>query len=141
MIAIDRFVGENSFLSNFSPAVVKYWDHFYPTVEHGYQAAKSMSISFRRPLMYPSELTAGQAKRYGAKLELRSDWEDIKLLVMKGLLEQKFEMRGYKEKILATGNVELIEGNDWGDMFWGQVEGVGENHLGKILMEVRDSLR
>lgn len=46
-----------------------------------------------------------------------------------------------KEKLLATGNDILEEGNTWGDRVWGTVNGVGENRLGKILMRVREELR
>jgi hypothetical protein len=35
----------------------------------------------------------------------------------------------------------LIEGNTWGDTFWGVCNGVGENNLGKTLMNVREILR
>ena len=46
-----------------------------------------------------------------------------------------------KEKLLATGNDILEEGNTWGDRVCGTVNGVGENRLGKILMRVREELR
>ena len=42
---------------------------------------------------------------------------------------------------MATRDRVLIEGNDWGDTFWGMTDGEGENHLGKILMRVRAELR
>ena len=44
-------------------------------------------------------------------------------------------------KLLMTREAELIEGNDWNDYFWGQCMGVGDNHLGKLLMQVRKELR
>lgn len=45
------------------------------------------------------------------------------------------------QKLIATGNAYLEEGNQWGDKFWGTVNGNGENMLGKILMKERDILR
>lgn len=45
------------------------------------------------------------------------------------------------QKLIATGNAYLEEGNQWGDKFWGTVNGTGENMLGKILMKERDILR
>jgi predicted NAD-dependent protein-ADP-ribosyltransferase YbiA (DUF1768 family) len=40
-----------------------------------------------------------------------------------------------------TRPYELIEGNNWGDKFWGQSPlGTGRNELGKILMSVRDDI-
>ncbi|WP_308694469.1 NADAR family protein [uncultured Veillonella sp.] len=44
-------------------------------------------------------------------------------------------------KLLATRDRMLIEGNDWGDTFWGMVDGEGENNLGKILMRVREEIK
>lgn len=41
---------------------------------------------------------------------------------------------------LATGDAILIEGNTWGDRFWGVCEGFGQNHLGHVLMRVRVQL-
>jgi predicted NAD-dependent protein-ADP-ribosyltransferase YbiA (DUF1768 family) len=46
-----------------------------------------------------------------------------------------------KEQLIATGNEELVEGNTWGDIYWGVSRGRGKNMLGKILMRVREELR
>jgi hypothetical protein len=61
----------------------------------------------------------------------------VKLDVMLGLLRRKFTQLDLRRQLLATGDAELIEDNDWGDHFWGVCMGVGENHLGKLLMQVR----
>lgn len=45
-----------------------------------------------------------------------------------------------RDQLLATGGVELIEGNDWGDAFWGVCGGYGQNWLGVLLMLVRSEL-
>ena len=42
--------------------------------------------------------------------------------------------------LLATGKATLVEGNSWGDTFWGVCRGKGKNMLGKILMRVRKRL-
>ena len=61
---------------------------------------------------------------------------------MKKILYSKFAQNPYLAYgLLATGNEELIEGNTWGDKIWGQVNGEGQNLLGKILMEVREEIR
>jgi hypothetical protein len=110
----------------------------YPSVENAYQAAKT-SEGNRGNFI---QCSAGQAKRYGRSVQLRQDWEDIKLRVMTDLVRQKF-MSGtpLAEKLLATGNCQLVEGNYWNDTYWGVCRGVGKNHLGKILMVQRKLLQ
>jgi predicted NAD-dependent protein-ADP-ribosyltransferase YbiA (DUF1768 family) len=82
--------------------------------------------------------TPGQAKRAGNNLVLRPDWEEVKIPIMRELLKQKFSNRALMYKLRQTKG-ELIEGNNWGDTFWGVCKGQGENHLGRLLMEIRDS--
>ena len=63
---------------------------------------------------------------------------------MKRICIAKFEQNpDLKEKLLATGNKTLIEGTWWKDTFWGidLKTGQGQNHLGQILMEIRDEFR
>jgi ribA/ribD-fused uncharacterized protein len=82
------------------------------------------------------------AKRVGAEIDLRSDWSDVKLAIMLDLVRQKFTAHSHlRRKLLATGDRQLIEVNGWGDQFWGVSRGSGYNHLGRILMRVRDELR
>jgi len=126
-------------LSNFSPAPVDYDDTTYPTVEHAYQAAKTLDMAQREKIL--NAKTPAMAKRYGKKVTLREDWDQIKMQVMRDLLDQKFAcMTAEAEMLKETGTTPLVEGNWWGDEFWGVCKGVGENHLGKILMEIRDYL-
>lgn len=139
---IDRFDGtEYEFLSNFYPSEVFYKGMFYPTVEHAFQAAKTLDPREREKIRAAS--TPGRAKYLGRTTDLRDDWEDIKFEVMEYLVRQKFTPppRHLWARLLATGDAELIEGNTWGDTIWGVVDGVGENHLGKILMKVRAELQ
>ena len=57
------------------------------------------------------------------------------------IVKQKFiQNSDLKDKLIATGNVYLEEGNTWGDKVWGTVNGEGFNHLGFILMKIRESL-
>lgn len=133
---INSFTGEYDFLSNFYLVEVRYAGAGYPSVEHAFQAAKCANPSERR--MFRSGITAGQAKRLGRKVELRKDWERAKLSVMESLVRQKFEVyQDLAKKLLDTGEQEIIEGNNWGDVFWGICDGRGQNHLGKILMKIR----
>ena len=76
----------------------------------------------------------------GRHLPLRPDWEDVKLSVMEGLLRQKFREEPFKSQLKATGDAQLVEGNYWGDVYWGVCRGQGENHLGKLLMKIRGEI-
>jgi len=126
-------------LSNFYPATVGLHDIEYPTVEHAYQAAKGIGPESRK---YVREApTPGEAKRRGRDILHRGDWEDLKLSVMENLLRQKFANDPLRSMLLATGNEELVEGNNWGDRFWGRCNGEGENRLGELLMKIREDLR
>lgn len=134
---ISRFDGQYSCLSNFYPSPIQIEERLYATVEHAFQAMKTLDENDKDSIC--AAATPGIAKRMGRKVKLRSDWEDIKLEVMKNLLFSKFGDPVLLEKLKLTGNANLIEGNTWGDRFWGVCDGVGENHLGKLLMQIRKS--
>lgn len=139
---IKKFMGKNRFLSNFWPGEVVYEKHRYPSVEHAYQAAKTLDKAAQRAIRFAEK--PGQAKKLGKKVEMRPDWDQIKLQVMEDLTRQKYNRNPeLKAKLLATGDADLQEGNTWNDTFWGinVKTGEGENNLGKILMKVRDELR
>lgn len=140
MRKINAFRGEFVFLSNFHPCHVTLDGLEFPSVEHAFVAAKTTDMGQRRIIQ---ELpTPGKAKRYGARLELREGWEEMKLQVMEDLLRQKFSAGELAEALMATGDAELLEGNNWGDTFWGVRIGcgMGHNHLGKLLMKIRSDL-
>jgi ribA/ribD-fused uncharacterized protein len=136
---IDKFSGDNRFLSNFQPCKVEFEELEYGSVEHAYQAAKCITQKERKQFL---GITAKEAKALGKKVKLREDWEQVKIDVMRSLLEQKFKsgsvLAGH---LILTGNQELVEGNWWGDTFWGVCNGKGENWLGKLLMERRKILQ
>jgi len=138
MQKIDSFSGEHCFLSNFHPAEVEFEGWIYPTVEHAYQAAKTTNNEERKRIRYMK--TPGQAKKAGRHLMLRTNWEAVKIDLMTNLVRKKFQHDHLKRRLLETGNAELIEGNTWGDVFWGVYNGIGKNMLGKILMQVRAEL-
>lgn len=137
---IKEFRGDYFFLSNFYPATVRLDGRTYASVEHAFQAAKTLDY-FRRQIFRDSTTTAAGAKRLGRKLPIRPDWEVVKLDVMLQLVRQKFNRHKYiRNLLLNTGDSELIEGNWWGDTFWGVCRGKGKNWLGKLLMQVRKEL-
>jgi len=135
--AIQKFDGYNRFLSNFYPAVVNFEGAEYPSVEHAYQAAKTVDVSKRTAFQYPG-LSSKDAKAMGRRLVMREGWDEMKLGVMEQLLREKFKHADLRQKLLATAPAELVEGNWWGDTWWGMCHGVGENHLGRLLMKIRD---
>jgi ribA/ribD-fused uncharacterized protein len=135
---IDHFAEEHRFLSNFWPAAVVLEGIAFATVEHAYVAAKTLDPAAWQTIVRMA--SAGQVKRFGRTLELRPDWDDVKLGVMEDLVRQKFRRPDLAALLKATGDHELVEGNTWGDTFWGVCRGKGSNHLGKILMQVRREL-
>lgn len=142
---ITEFSGANSVLSNFTHCVVSYEGMEFVSVEHAYQAAKTLDLNKRELIRLAPY--AGKAKRMGGKVVLRDDWEAIKVDVMLDLLVQKFSFTNRAALLLATGNAELVEGNNWHDNFWGVCHcpncrpGSGQNMLGKLLMGIRAELR
>jgi len=136
---IDAFSGDYNFLSNFYPCKVKLDDVVYPSVEHAYQAAKTLDKDERKPFHKHPLPTAGASKKLGRKLTIRPDWESVKIKVMEDLLVQKFADKDLKKRLQETEGAELVEGNWWGDTFWGvDKKKGGKNHLGKLLMKIRD---
>ncbi len=141
MPSITSFFGEYRFLSNFYPSQIpNKIGQIYATVEHAFQAANTLVDSERDEIMFAK--TPGDAKRLGRKVTLRPDWEQIKVEVMRRLLALKFAP-GSKlaDRLLATEDAELVESNNWGDVFWGVCKGKGTNWLGILLMERRAVLR
>ncbi len=136
---IDSFRGQYRWLSNFYPYPVRYEGTLFPSVEHAYQAAKCLNKQDRSKFL---EIDAKAAKALGRKVECREDWDQVKIGVMRELLRKKFPLESdLAEKLINTGAAELIEGNWWGDSFWGVFQGNGENWLGKLLMERRGVLQ
>lgn len=139
MAVIVSFSGDNAFLSNFYPVMVEYEGIRYPTSEHAFQAAKTLSQAERRKIA--GLPTPGQAKRAGQRVTLRPDWDEIRVDVMEDILRIKFRDPDLRRKLLATKNKMLIEGNNWGDTFWGVCNGRGENNLGRLLTKVRRDIK
>ncbi len=143
---IRNFKGPYAFLSNFFEPSPVVWGYTYNSVENAYQAGKCKKDDVKGRAQF-LKLTPAQAKKLGQKVTMREDWEEVKLRLMEHLLRQKFAIPELKEQLLKTGDAILEEGNWWGDRFWGtcynKEEGVweGENHLGKLLMKIRDELK
>ena len=143
---IISFRGKYYFLSNFYFSNIKFFEYgeykIYPTAEHFYQAYKTTNLDSRKQIREIS--TPGKAKRFGQKVILREDWEQIKDTVMLTVIKLKFSQNSeLKKKLLDTGEALLIEGNYWHDNYWGNCycfkcrNTKGLNQLGKTLMKIR----
>lgn len=141
MRVIDKFENENRFLSNFYPC--KSWVIYRgvgcPTVENAYQASKTNDYAVYIKFIH---ITPGQAKRLGRTIELSYRFNERKVEIMLYLVWRKFyDNKDLRDMLLKTGDAILIEGNTWGDTFWGMCNGKGENWLGRILMTVRKTFK
>lgn len=144
MPVIDSFRGKFRFLSNFYLADVSYEGVVYPSSENAYQASKSISHIER--LKISKLKKPGEAKRAGKVVRMRDDWEIVKYNVMLEILRKKFSRPDLANSLMSTKPHELIEGNMWHDNIWGDCYClkcryiIGQNLLGKALMQVRDEL-
>lgn len=128
-------------LSNMQLVDIPLKGKIYPSVEHAYMSEKSHDSSWKE-LCSKKEITGKQIKVFSRTIELRSDWEDVKLLVMEHCLREKFKQEPFKTGLIKTGNQNIQEGNYWNDIFWGvdlkKDPNVGENNLGRLIMKIRD---
>ena len=135
MSTINRFEGKYLFLSNFANIPVVYEGLNYRNSEAAFQAQKTLDEEVKKNFvcMSPSE-----AKKAGKKLKLRDDWEQVKDMIMYRIVRMKFlTNEEWQQALINTFPSHLVEGNSWGDTYWGVCNGVGENKLGKILETVR----
>lgn len=124
---IDSFSGENRFLSNF------FIEPDGTHVEGEFQSSKSPGNEHLFLGLSP-----GKAKKMGRRVQLREDWTSVRDQVMRQLVCAKFsDHPELLELLLSTGDQKLIEGNYWKDYYWGVCNGIGQNRLGNILMDVR----
>lgn len=169
MNPILEFQGEYRWLSNFvqikdGVSLRDGTDVIYPTVEHAYQMAKLPVIDRIMLKDASRRMTAGDIKKASKSWVIRQDWEDDKLSIMLDLQRQKYSTRQYQTPLLETVRIldgktligadpwaeydnqenfmMIEEGNKWGDTFWGVdlKKGYGKNHLGKIIMQVRNEI-
>ena len=128
------------FLSNMQPCTVFCYGVMYTSVESAYQASKCVDPADRVQFQ---NLNPYEAKKLGRRVRMRSDFDTVKLQFMEELLRRKFSNVNpeLKQKLIDTGDIELVEVNTWNDFYWGECRGVGENHLGKLLMKIRQELK
>lgn len=145
--AIVSFRDESFFLSNMFPCTVTVWGETFATSEHAYQCAKFRAGEFRDRVKSANTPKSAKwiASRLGRPHRLDGHAER-RFELMLEIIRAKFSSHEMAQRLLATGDRMLIEGNTWGDRRWGCVQAKdgtwrGRNWLGEILMQVRDELR
>lgn len=138
---INKFWGKYRFLSNFYKVSIAINGIEYPSTEHYYQAMKFKDPELQERIRMTDK--PGDAKKIAHQHPVRDDWNEISFSFMEKALRAKFSIPKFKEKLLETGDAILQEGNTWGDTFWGidSKTGKGQNHLGKMLMKIREELK
>ena len=139
-----EFRNEYAFLSNMYACPIKYDMETFPCVETAFQYAKCVKDEDREKFIDSNGyfVNGFAARKIGRKVELRKDWEEVKVDIMRELLKEKFyHNEKLREALKVTGKIELVEENKWKDTFWGVYEGKGLNILGKLLMEIRKDIQ
>lgn len=131
-----EFRGELFFLSNLFETKIQIGNFTFENAEAAFQSFKDL----KRQKEF-EKIDGVTAKKLGKKVNLRNNWTDVKIEIMELVLKEKFSNEILKQKLIATGDLELIETNHWKDFFWGVCEGKGRNELGKILMKIRGELQ
>jgi ribA/ribD-fused uncharacterized protein len=141
-ISFYKAEGKYGFLSNFANYPIKIRDKIWPTTEHYFQGQKYAGTLDEEQVRNAE--TPAKAKELGKDRSktLRPDWEKVKIDIMREALLAKFNQhKEIKDKLVATGDATLIEHTE-NDKFWGDGgDGLGQNLLGKLLMEIREQLK
>lgn len=128
-------LSNDRWLSNMQDCKIVWMNMEFTSTEAAYQASKSLSLKVAKEFI---PMTGKQAKAHSHKIEVRPDWQSIKLNVMAQLVHQKFLSNPLLQtKLVETWPKYLEETNYWNDTFWGVYNGKGSNHLGKLLMATR----
>lgn len=138
------FSGDLAFLSNMHPCTIRISlqgeTYVFSSAEAAFQAGKCKDA--KDIALFTRVANGAAAKRLGRKIALRDDWELFKVTWMKRVLLCKFTQNPLLLKQLVnTHPLPLVETNTWGDIFWGKCNGVGQNQLGQLLMEIREMKR
>lgn len=147
---IYGFFGEYRYLSNFHLCKVVVDGLEFPSSEHAFMYGKltDEKKEWVSPVTHRSLyddvilLSCKDVKAWGRTVDLRPNWDAERLKVMEDALYSKFTLNeDIKQKLRDTGDLYLEESNWWKDTFWGVCNGVGQNHLGKLLMKIRNELK
>lgn len=142
---IKGFFGEYRWLSNYHLCPIKWGVFTFPSTENAYQwlkidvcALKNVHQDFNDYAALFQTCSPKDAKKYGKVVPLRDDWDLIRYTKMFAVnLVKYMDNPDLAEKLRKTGRAYLEETNTWNDTYWGVCNGVGENNLGRILMDIR----
>ena len=132
------FLGDRYFLSNGYECPLIYEGIEYPSAEAAYNAQKSEDIEIRKQFC---TMNWNQARDYGQEVKLREGWDDMRDEIMLNVIRAKFKNNRLRERLLMTRTEHLEEANDFGDTYWGTVDGKGLNKLGEILIMQGDVIK
>ncbi|MBB4841327.1 ribA/ribD-fused uncharacterized protein [Sphingomonas kyeonggiensis] len=132
--------------SNLYRREIEFEGETFPTSEHAYQAGKPRKPAVKEWLMKaPSPALLAMAAHGLYYWDVAPGWSTSKYDRMRGVLRAKFEQHpDLKELLLSTGTARLVESatvDNEVNRLWGEVNGVGKNMLGVMLMELRTELR
>lgn len=157
---IDRFRGDYFFLSNMyvvenqlvTPDGIQ-----VPTSEHYYMSTRfhnklpriAVAMAMAEEGDTRPYAQGAAAKRAAHDLinqgKLHFDQPHERVMLMQRAVLEKFSKNpDIAQQLLETGDEILVEGNTWGDRFWGVDpigSGDGLNMLGRVLMATREKLR
>ena len=139
--SVHGFFGKYFFLSNFFVCGRLKIDGIdFKTSEHAYQYYKTRDFDWQEAILGAD--TPSEAKLLGKRCPIIPNWDLAKDAIMYSVVVEKFKQnRELANRLLDTEDRYLEETNDWKDTYWGVCKGVGENKLGKILMDIRKGLR
>lgn len=128
--------------SNLYPSPVQFEGKLYATAEHAYQAGKARKPEVRDWILSaPSPALAAMAAHGLYTWDVTPNWAEIKFDRMRRVLRAKFEQHpDLREILIGTRQARLVEAgtvNNVVNRLWGEVNGVGQNTLGIMLMELR----
>ncbi|ABD55714.1 NADAR family protein [Jannaschia sp. CCS1] len=127
--------------SNFAPFGVEMEGVYWRTVEHYFQAMKFDDATHRERIRTARKPKDAKASGMTRAVALRADWDEVKDAIMQAAVFRKFQTHAVpRDLLLGTGSAQIVE-NAPMDAYWGcGPDGRGLNKLGRILMDVRDSL-
>jgi ribA/ribD-fused uncharacterized protein len=116
----------------------------FPTSEHAYQAGKARKPAVRDWILSaPTPALAAMAAHGLYVWDVAPDWAQTKFDRMRQVLRAKFDQHeDLRQLLMSTGNARLVEVgtvNNAVNRLWGEVDGKGDNMLGVMLMELRES--